>query len=299
VSSTLTRAPVRSRALLVLEAMRPKQWIKNTFVLAGVLFSGQFTDVGLLVQVAAVFVAFCLASGATYLLNDALDAETDRLNPRTASRAIARGDLSVGAALACAAAAAAGGIGLAAAAGWEAAAVVAAYLVMQIAYSNGLKHVLFIDVMIIAAGFTMRAYAGIVAIDVRVSPWLLLCTSLLALLLGLAKRRGEAIALGGESNPHRPVLDVYSVDLLDELISVVTPSTLVAYALYTINGAASDTMLLTLPFVLYGIFRLLFLMHHHGRTTEEPDVLVYRDRPLLVCVVLWGLAAAIIIGLGA
>ena len=127
-------------------------------------------------------------------------------------------------------------------------------MVLQLGYSAGLKHVLFIDVMIIATGFVLRALAGIEAIEVVMSEWLLLCTGLLALFLGFAKRRAEAVALGGASNPQRPVLDYYSVGLLDELISVVTPATVVAYALYTVQGARSNAMLLTLPFVLYGIF---------------------------------------------
>ncbi|MEA2220490.1 MAG: hypothetical protein QOJ35_3116 [Solirubrobacteraceae bacterium] len=276
--------------MLVVETMRPKQWIKNTFVFAGVLFSGEFTDPDSLGRALLVFVGFCLVSGATYLLNDVIDAKTDVLNPRTARRPIARGDLRPATAIAAAVVCALAGIGGALLTGWQAAAVLLGYLVMQIAYSTSLKHVLFVDVMIIATGFTLRAVAGIVAIDVYASPWLLLCTGLLALFLGLVKRRGEAVALGGESNPQRPVLDYYSVGLLDELIAVITPSTVVVYALYAIQGARSDAMLLTLPFVIYGIFRLLFLMHHRSWVTDEPAALVLADRPLLVCVLMWALA---------
>jgi len=169
------------------------------------------------------------------------------------------------------------------------------YVVLQVGYSNWLKHVLFVDVMAIAAGFVLRALAGGLAIAVPISPWLLLCTGLLALFLGLTKRRGEAVALGGTSQPKRAVLESYSVGLLDELIAVVTPSTVVAYALYAVTGAATDLMLLTVPFVMYGIFRVLFLIHHHGTLTEEPAVVIWRDRPLLVCVLLWGVCAAIIV----
>lgn len=274
--------------------MRPKQWTKNGFVLAGALFSGEFTDAGALGRALVAFVAFCLASGATYLINDARDADTDRLNPRTASRPIARGDLSVGAALAAAVVSTVAALGISLVTSPGLAAVVAGFMVLQVAYSIWLKHVLFVDVMSIAAGFVLRAYGGVVAVGVEISPWLLLCTGLLALLLALGKRRGEAVALGGETNPQRPVLDYYSVGLIDELISVVTPATVMGYALYTVTAAKSDAMLLTLPFVLYGVFRMLFLMHHRSGATEEPDQLIWRDRPLLACVVLWGIASAVI-----
>jgi 4-hydroxybenzoate polyprenyltransferase len=239
-----------------------------------------------------MFAAFCLASGATYLLNDARDAEDDRHNPRTASRPIARGDLSVGVALLSSLVAAVAGLALAAVVNWESLAALGGYVVLQVAYSNGLKHVLFVDVMAIAAGFVLRAAAGGLAIDVPVSSWLLLCTGLLAIFLGFTKRRAEAVGLGGSAQPKRAVLDHYSVGLLDELISVVTPATLVVYSIYAVTGAHTDWMLLTVPFVMYGIFRVLWLIHHHGALTEEPAVVVYRDRPLLACVALWGVVAA-------
>jgi 4-hydroxybenzoate polyprenyltransferase len=292
-----TRAPQRKPLpLLLLEAMRPKQWIKNAFVLAGLLFSGMVNDPGAIASALVVAAAFCLASGATYLLNDARDAEDDRHNPRTASRPIARGDLSVGVALAASAVSTVAALGLAAAVNWQSLAVLGGYVLLQLAYSNGLKHVLFVDVMAIAAGFVLRAAAGGVAVDVPVSQWLLLCTGLLAVFLGLTKRRAEAVALGGSTQPKRAVLDHYSVGLLDELIGVVTPSTVVVYAIWAATGAHAHThwMLLTVPFVLYGIFRVLYLIHHRTEMTEEPAVVVYRDRPLLVCVALWGVVAAAI-----
>jgi 4-hydroxybenzoate polyprenyltransferase len=290
-----THAPERKALpLLLLEAMRPKQWIKNAFVFAGLLFSGKVGDAGAVLAAVTVAFAFCLASGATYLLNDARDAEDDRHNPRTASRPIARGDLSVGIALAASAVAALAALALAAAVNWQSLATVGGYVVLQLAYSNGLKHILFVDVMAIAGGFVLRAAAGGVAIDVPVSQWLLLCTGLLAVFLGLTKRRAEAVALGGGNQPKRAVLDHYSVELLDELIGVVTPSTLVVYTIWAATGAHTHWMLLTVPFVLYGIFRVLYLVHHRSEMTEEPAVVVYRDRPLLACVALWGVVAAVI-----
>jgi 4-hydroxybenzoate polyprenyltransferase len=286
--------PRRPTPLVLLEAMRPKQWIKNAFVFAGLAFAGKVTDPRDVALAVGTFVAFCLASGATYLLNDVRDAEADRHNPRTASRPIARGDLSPALALSVAGLAAAVALVGAAFINWQTLAVLGGYVVLQLGYSGGLKHVLFVDVMAISAGFVLRAAAGGLAIDVPISSWLLLCTGLLAIFLGFTKRRAEAVALGGSEQPRRAVLDHYSVGLLDELIAVVTPSTVVVYAIYAVTGAHTHWMLLTLPFVLYGVFRVLFLIHHGGGMTEEPAVIVYRDRPLLVCVLLWGVCAATI-----
>jgi 4-hydroxybenzoate polyprenyltransferase len=295
VEGAPTHEPTRRRLpLLLLEAMRPKQWIKNTFVFAGLFFSGMVTHADAIAQTLLVFVAFCMASGATYLLNDARDAEDDRHNPRTASRPIARGDLSVGVALATAAVSAVAALALAAVVNWQSLAALGGYMILQLGYSHGLKHILFIDVMAIAAGFVLRAAAGGLAIDVPVSSWLLLCTGLLAIFLGFTKRRAEAVALGGKNQPKRAVLDHYSVGLLDELIAVVTPATLAFYSIYAVTGAQTDWMLLTVPFVMYGIFRVLFLIHHRSALTEEPAVVVYTDRPLLACVALWGVTAATI-----
>jgi 4-hydroxybenzoate polyprenyltransferase len=300
VEGAPTHPPARRAGpLLVLEAMRPKQWIKNSFVLAGLAFSGTVTEPRSIARALIMFAAFCLASGATYLLNDARDAEDDRHNPRTSSRPIARGDLSVRVALASATVSALVALAMAAVLNWQSLATLGGYVILQLAYSNGLKHVLFVDVMAIAAGFVLRAAAGGLAIDVPVSQWLLLCTGLLATFLGLTKRRAEAVALGGSAQPKRAVLDHYSVGLLDELISVVTPSTLVVYAIYAAVGAQTAWMMLTVPFVLYGIFRVLYLVHHHGALTEEPAVVVYRDRPLLACVAAWALVAGTIAAIAA
>jgi 4-hydroxybenzoate polyprenyltransferase len=287
--------PQRSLPLLLLEAMRPKQWTKNAFVLAGIVFAGKLGDATAILNVAFAFVAFCLVSGATYLINDVRDAESDRLSPRTANRPIARGDLSPRTALIAAAVAALAGFGLAAAANLLTLACVGGYLALQIAYSWGLKHMLFLDVMAIAAGFVLRAYAGGVAIDVPVSPWLLLCTGVLALFLGFAKRRGELVGMAEGQRPGRVVLEQYTIPLLDELIAVVTPATLVVYSIYAVLGAKSDAMLLTVPFVVYGIFRVLYLIHYQPSEAEEPSEAVFRDAPLFVCVVLWAITSAVVI----
>jgi 4-hydroxybenzoate polyprenyltransferase len=294
VASTIRTGGTLHTLRLAVECMRPRQWIKNAFVFGGVLYSGQFVEVGPLTTAIAVFVAFCLASGAAYLVNDASDAEADRHNPRTAGRPIARGALSPRTALIAAVAADALALAIAALVNWETLATMGGFIVLQIAYSLVLKHQLFIDVMAVAAGFVLRAYAGLVAIDVETSEWLLLCTGLLALFLGFGKRRGEVVALGGTAHPQRPVLEQYSVALVDELIAVVTPSIIVAYSLYAVLGARSQAMLLTVPFVMYGVFRVLYLIHHGSRLPDDPTIVVWQDRPLQACIVLWGVSAGLI-----
>jgi 4-hydroxybenzoate polyprenyltransferase len=284
------------RARLVIECMRPRHWVKNAFVLAGVVFAGRFFHPQQDLQALAVTAAFCLASGCTYLLNDARDAEDDALNPRTATRPIARGELPPR--LALRSASVVGAISLAAAAlvNWESLAILGAYLALQLAYSYGLKHVLFLDVIAIAAGFVLRAVAGGLAISVTISSWLLLSTGLLATFLGLVKRRGEALSTAAQPRPL--VRDDYSIPLLDSLISVVAPATLVVYSLYAVNGARTHWMLLTVPFVLYGVFRVLFLLHRPSGLVDEPATAVLQDRPLLACIVLWAITAAAIVAIG-
>lgn len=274
---------------LVVETMRPRQWSKNAFVLAGMIFAGESLDAGSQAAAWTMVAAFCLASGACYLVNDAVDAEGDRLNPRTAARPVARGDLSRRAALTAAPVVALVALGLAALVNLESLATLAGFIALQLAYTGLLKHLLFLDVMAIAAGFVLRALAGAVATEVDFSEWLLVSTALLALFLALAKRRAELAA--GDS---RRVLDGYSVALVDELVAVVTPAIVVVYALYAVLGAQTDAMLLTVPFVLYGIFRALFLIHHRGGLTADPAVAVWEDRPLLACIVLWALSSAVI-----
>ncbi len=272
--------------------MRPPQWIKNAFVLGGLVFSGRALEVSTTIKVGAVFVAFCLLSGAMYLINDAADAAKDRLNPRTANRPVARGDLSPAAARAVAFPIALISLGIAAVVNWQTLAVLGGFLVLQIAYSTFLRKIFLMDVMAIATGFVLRALAGLVAIEgALLSPWLLLATGLLALFLGLTKRRSEVIAMGS-TGMQRTVLADYSVDLVDQLIAVVTPTILVVYAIYSVLGAQSKLMPLTLPFVLYGIFRVLYLLRTRSAMTEDVSGIVWRDRPLLYCIGIWGLFAA-------
>jgi 4-hydroxybenzoate polyprenyltransferase len=274
--------------LVALEAMRPRQWTKNAFVLAGVVFAGELLDPGSVTRALVAFTAFCLASGATYLLNDVRDAEGDRRNPRTAGRPIARGALDPQVALVVAAAAALGALALAATLNLATVGAVLGYLALQVAYSAALKRLLLVDAMAVAAGFVLRAFAGGTAIEVAVSPWLLLCTGGLALFLAFVKRRGELVGVGSGC---RPALEGYTLTMLDQLIGIVAPATVVVYAIYTVLGAATDAMALTVPFVVYGLFRVLVLVHHHAALTEDPSEVVWRDGPLLACVLLWGACA--------
>ncbi|MGI8633679.1 MAG: decaprenyl-phosphate phosphoribosyltransferase [Solirubrobacterales bacterium] len=284
--------PRDSRALALVEAMRPAQWTKNAFVLAGLIFSASFTDADAVLRTAVAFVAFCLASSATYLLNDAFDAETDRNNPRTAGRPIARGALSRRTGFTASAVFAVAALAMVAPLNWETPAVVGGYLVLQVAYSMGLKHLVLLDVLAVSLGFVLRALAGAVAIPVVISEWLLLCTGLLALFLALAKRRGELLALGPGAGTRR-VLDDYTPELVEQLITITAPITVIAYAIYCVTAASTPAMAITLPFVLYGLFRYLFLAQRRG-VGEEPGTAALHDRPLGLAVVLWGITAGVI-----
>jgi 4-hydroxybenzoate polyprenyltransferase len=273
--------------------MRPQQWTKNGFVFGGLVFSGSVLEADSVVRALAAFVSFCLASGATYLVNDTLDAEADSHNPRTAGRPIARGELGKGSAVRAAVACSLAALALAAALGWETLAVLVGFVALQLAYSFKLKHVILLDVMAIAAGFILRALAGLVAVPVEISEWLLLCTGVLALFLGLAKRRSEVIALGGLQSPSRPVLDDYSLELIDQYITILAPTAVMAYGIYSVTAASTSAMVLTFPFVLYGIFRYLYLMHKRGYG-EQPETVVLRDRALGLAILGWGVTAAVI-----
>jgi 4-hydroxybenzoate polyprenyltransferase len=284
------------RALLV--SLRPHQWTKNLFVLAALAFSKHLFDGDALVRASFALVVFCALSGATYLLNDLVDLEQDRLHPVKRLRPLAQGALPLPfARVACVAlmlAALAASLAL----GGRFAAVAAGYLALSVTYSLALKHIVILDVLELAIGFVLRAVAGAVAIGVVFSHWLLVCTLLLALFLALAKRRHELVTLG-DAPAHRPILAEYSPYLLDQMISVVTASCLTAYAFYTlapetIEKYRTDRLSLTIPFVIYGIFRYLYLVHRKEQGGSPSDLLL-TDRPLLAAVALWALAVVAIV----
>jgi 4-hydroxybenzoate polyprenyltransferase len=283
----------RRRAGAVLAAVRPRQWLKNLFVFAGILFAAQLGDATRWVEAIACFVAFCAASSASYLVNDVRDAPDDRRHPIKRDRPIARGELGVRTALALAAVLALAALGIALALGWGVLLYVAAFLALQAAYSLGLKHLVVLDVLAIGGLFVLRAAAGAQAVDVPISEWLLLCTGLLALFLGFAKRRGELVLVGAERTPGRPVLEGYSLELVDQFLAVVAAATIITYGLYTVD-VHTRGMMVTIPFVLFGVFRYLLLVHKHD-LGEEPERVLLADRQLIATVVLWAVTAAIIL----
>jgi len=278
-------------ARLLLVSLRPGQWTKNLVVFAGLLFGHALFDPASVALAVAAFIIFCALSGVVYLVNDVLDREADRQHPLKASRPLASGALSPGTALMAAVVLGAGALAASLVISGRFAAVSATYLGLLALYSGPLKHIVIIDVLTIAVGFVLRAVAGAVAIAVPISHWLLLCTILLALFLALSKRRHEIVLLAGNATEHRKILEEYSPYLLDQMISVVTASTLISYAFYTIDaetiGKFGTSLLgLTIPFPLYGIFRYLYLIHQKEQGGSPSDLLM-NDRPLLACVALW------------
>jgi 4-hydroxybenzoate polyprenyltransferase len=285
---------VSSRRAAWLVALRPRQWPKNLLLFAGLLFAAKLGDGTRWLEATGAFAAYCLASSAAYLVNDVRDAEHDRAHPVKRRRPVAAGELSERTALLLAALLAAAAFALAGALGPWSALLLAGFLALQAAYSLGLKHVVLIDVMAIGGLFVLRAAAGAEAVDVRISPWLLVCTALLALFLGLAKRRGELVLVGAAEAPGRPVLEGYSLELVDQLVSVVAASTISAYALYTFTARPSKAMMATIPFVLFGVFRYLYLIHQRD-LGEEPELVLLTDAQILLCVVGWAVTSAIIL----
>ena len=286
----------RSLPRATLVALRPRQWSKNLLVFAGLVFAAKLGDVGRWAEALACFAAYCAVSSAAYLANDVRDREADRAHPVKRARPIARGELSPRAALMLSAALTLAAGAICAVLGPLSLALVAGFAALQAAYTLGLKHVVLIDVLAIAGLFVIRAAAGAAAVDVRISPWLLLCTALLALFLALAKRRGELVLVGAERTPGRRVLEGYSLELVDQLVAIVASSTVIAYAVYTLTAPHSRALLATVPFVVFGVFRYLLLMHRDD-IGEEPEQVLLTDVPILLAVAGWIATAAAILAL--
>jgi 4-hydroxybenzoate polyprenyltransferase len=281
------RSPLRA----ALAGCRPRQWSKNLLLFAGLLFAAKLGDAVRWLEAATAFAAYCAASSAAYLVNDVRDAAHDRTHPLKRLRPVARRELSPGEALWLA-----GGLVVLAGLlviplGAVSLAFLAGFLALQVVYSLGLKHLVLLDVFAIAALFVLRSAAGAAAVDVRISPWLLLVTALLALFLALAKRRSELVLPGSS----RPVLDGYSLPLIDQLIAVTVACTIAAYAIYTFT-AHSPALMATIPFVVFGLFRYLLLVHRDD-LGEEPENVLLTDRPLVIAVALWAATAAVILAL--
>src|SRR2546421_12261178 len=275
-------------------ALRPRQWSKNLLVFAGIVFAAKLGDAVRWGEALAAFGAYCALSSAAYLVNDLRDREHDRVHPVKRERPVARGELSPTAAVAIAVTQTAAAVGVGAWLGWASLGLLAGFAALQLGYSFGLKHVVLVDVLAIGGLFVIRAAAGAVAVDVRLSPWLLLCTALLALFLALAKRRGELVLVGARETPGRPVLEGYSLELVDQLVSVVAASTVIAYSLYTFTARDSKALMVTIPFVVFGVFRYLLLVHRDD-LGEEPEQVLLTDVPIIVAVCGWIATAAVIL----
>jgi 4-hydroxybenzoate polyprenyltransferase len=286
----------RSRPRAVFAALRPRQWSKNLLVFAGIVFAAKLGDAGRWGEALAAFGAYCALSSAAYLVNDVRDREQDRLHPVKRERPVARGELSGGAAIGVAAVLGSGALAVTGWLGLPSLGLALGFAGLQLAYSLGVKHVVLVDVLAIGGLFVIRAAAGAEAVDVRISPWLLLCTALLALFLALAKRRGELVLVGARETPGRPVLEGYSLELVDQLVSVVAASTVIAYSLYTFTARDSKALMVTIPFVIFGVFRYLLLVHRDD-LGEEPEQVLLTDVPIILAVAGWIATAALILAL--
>jgi decaprenyl-phosphate phosphoribosyltransferase len=290
----LPRSRPRTRVGAVVAALRPRQWTKNLLLFAGILFAAKLGDADRWLAAVAAFAAYCAASSAAYLVNDVRDAAADRLHPVKQARPVASGELAPAAALTIAAALVVVALGLTASLGTGSLACMAAFLALQGAYSLRLKSVELVDVLSIAGLFVLRAVAGAIAVDVRISPWLLLCTFLLALFLALAKRRAE---LRLEGTRTRPALSGYSTRVLDRLLAAVAAATVAAYTAYTLTAHDSRWIVATTPLVVYGLVRYLRLLRSRG-IGEEPEAVLVADLPILVTVAVWAAACALAVALG-
>jgi 4-hydroxybenzoate polyprenyltransferase len=273
----------------LLLALRPRQWTKNGLIFIALAFTLNLQDLMLVGKAVLAFVCFCALSSAGYLLNDVVDVEADRQHPTKRLRPIAAGHVSIGLAIGLGLVLAVAALVGAFAINLPLGGLAVAYVALTALYSVSLKHMVLVDIFGLAAGFVLRAAAGAVAIDVPISPWLYIATMLGALLIALGKRRAELETLGVEAAGHRRNLDAYSLEFIDQLILIVSSAALMTYALYTFsaeNLPKNHSMMLTIPVVLYGLFRYLFLVRE-GSVGGAPEDLLFRDRPLLVAVVIW------------
>lgn len=284
---------------LIIQSLRPKQWTKNLIVFAGLIFSQKLFVLKDFLTALAAFGIFCLLSGAVYLVNDIVDIEKDRQHPEKRKRPLASGKLSIRAATIVAGILPIVSLGLASIINKEFVLVGVAYYFLITSYSFFLKKIVIVDVMTVAMGFVLRAVAGAVAIQVEASSWFLICTILLALFLGLAKRRHELVTLVEKAHHHRESLLHYTPQLLDQLIAAVTSSTILAYALYTmgeetVKKFGTSNLIYTLPFVIYGIFRYLYLMYVK-QGGGSPERVLLTDRPLILNILLYLLTTSLIL----
>jgi 4-hydroxybenzoate polyprenyltransferase len=274
--------PRRSPLRAAIKTGRPQEWIKNVFVFAGLLFSGKFDQSHAVVEATLTFVSFCLISSAGYYLNDLIDIELDRRHPKKRFRPLPAGELSEAAAKTIAPALAIVALAIAfATVNWQVGLMVAGYGVAQVAYSLGLKQIVIVDVMTLAGLFILRVAAGAVAVDAHASEWLLLCTGMIALFLGFTKRRQEAVSELHEGTSSRPVLEHYSLPFLDQMVAMVTTGTVISYSIYAVNSPiVGNKMMWTIPPVVYGIFRYLYLIYDRA-DDRSIAAMVSKDKGML------------------
>jgi 4-hydroxybenzoate polyprenyltransferase len=281
----------------LLRTLRPRQWIKNGFVFMALVFDNKLFVWPLFFQTTVAFVLFCMVSSTVYIINDLADLEKDKLHPKKRRRALPSGQLKPGFAILAAIAILAVCLSLSFWLNLYFGAIVLGYFVLNLAYSFLLKHLVIIDVMVVAAGFVLRVAAGVIVADAeRFSPWLYVCTIFLALFLAIGKRRHELVLLANGANSHRKILDEYSVGFLDQMTNLVTTAAIISYSLYTfsaVNLPANHAMMLTIPFVIYGVFRYQYLIHVKGEG-GAPEMLLYTDMPFLLTLVLWGIAVVLV-----
>jgi 4-hydroxybenzoate polyprenyltransferase len=282
----------------LIKTMRPRQWVKSIIVFAALVFDGKLFVPELFLKTTLIYICFCLLSSAVYILNDLVDMEKDRQHPRKRNRPLASGRLDPRFAVVGGVVLGVVSIGLAFAVAPLAGVVLLAYLAQNIAYSFWLKNIVIIDVMVLSLGFLLRVVAGVVVVQVEnFSPWLYICVTLLALFLGFGKRRQEIVLLEGGAGSHRASLDEYNLPLLDQIITIITTSTLIAYTFYSFDAAtalAHNRMLITVPFVFYFIARYLYLVHVKG-LGGAPDELLLEDKPLLINSALWAVTVVALI----
>jgi len=289
-----------SLPVLILRSMRPKQWTKNIILFAPLIFSQNITNQQMAICSCISFIVFCTLSGSVYILNDLIDINQDKVHPLKSKRPLASGRLKPMYAVITSLVLLVLSVFISLNyLNYLFILVAGAYFILQIAYSTILKHIIIIDVFSIAAGFLLRVIAGAEAIEVTFSTWLFFCTILLALFLALSKRRHEIILLDENAINHRKILFEYSADLLDQMISIVTTTTLIAYILYTISSDTvskfgTDNLKYTVPFVLYGIFRYLYLMHQKNEG-GSPEKVLLNDMPILITVILYCFTACYIL----
>ena len=293
-------APFRQHAAIscantVVRAMRPAQWLKNGVVFAGLVFGGKLLEPAAVASATLAALAFCLLSSGFYLVNDVRDRDADRLHPVKRLRPVPAGELAPRTAAVLGAVFVVVAISGSALLSWRLLLVFLAYAGLMAAYNLGLKEIVILDVFTIAAGFVLRAVGGAIAVDVSISPWLLVCTILLALLIGFGKRRYELVALDN-AREHRRNLNIYGRLMLDQSVAVTAAGTLIAYAVYTFDSDSAQyhhRMMLTIPIVAYGIFRYLFLLYLGGQG-GAPETMLLTDRPLLASVAAWAVVSAIL-----